>query len=246
MLTQSGAKVVLEVQAELKALIALLDGLIAVVAPGEAPPPFDVHCPLGSLPLALKTEPTTVPAPIPYLAADAAHRAKWSARLEALPRPRIALAWSGNPSHLNDRNRSLPFDALAPLLAHPASFVSVQRELRDRDAAALAAETRITHLGPALESFSDTAAVIEGADLVIAVDTALAHLAGAMGRPLWVLLPFAPDWRWTLQGERTPWYPAARLFRQTALGDWDGVIARLEAELRRFVTNGEWRGAANE
>jgi len=240
----SGAKVVLEVQAELQPLLRRLDGVAAVIARGETPPPFDVHCPLGSLPLALHTEPDTVPAQIPYLSADAAKLAQWSARLEALPRPWVAFAWSGNPSHDNDRNRSIAFARLAPLFGPPspagegrerASFVSVQRELRSEDAAALAGAPRVMHLGAELEDFSDTAAVLALCDLVIAVDTAVVHLAGAMGRPVWVLLPFAPDWRWTRDGDVTPWYPTARLFRQTSLGDWDGVVARVADELGRFA-----------
>jgi ADP-heptose:LPS heptosyltransferase len=219
----------------LTALMARLEGAATVIARGAARPPFDVHCPLGSLPLAFKTEPATVPADIPYLTADDAHLAKWSARIGALERPRIALAWAGNPSHLNDRNRSIAFAKLAPLLSIPARFVSIQHDVRGEDATALAGENRVTNVGAELENFSDTAAVIALCDLVISVDTAVAHLAGAMGRPLWMLLPFAPDWRWTLDGETSPWYPTARLFRQTSLGDWDGVIARVGDELRRFV-----------
>jgi tetratricopeptide (TPR) repeat protein len=234
LLAQSGAAVVLEAQAELKELMRRLDGVAAVIARGEASPPFDLHCPLGSLPLALHTLPNTVPAQIPYLAADEAHVAKWSARLDALPRPRIAIAWSGNPSHDNDRNRSIAFARLAPLFSAPASFISMQKDLRTEDAAALAGEQSVVHLGGELEDFSDTAGVLAACDLVIAVDTAAAHLAGAMGRPVWVLLPFAPDWRWTRAGETTPWYPTARLFRQTSLGDWDSVIARVVDELSRF------------
>jgi tetratricopeptide (TPR) repeat protein len=235
MLAEAGANVVLEVQPELKPLMARLDGAATIIARGEAPPPFDVHCPLGSLPLAFKTEPDTVPAPITYLSADDTHLAKWSERIVALERPRIALAWSGNPSHLNDRNRSIAFARLAPLFSVPARFISIQRDVRGDDAAALAAEPRLAHLGGELESFADTAAVIALSDLVIAVDTSVVHLAGAMGRPVWVLLPFAPDWRWTLDGDTTPWYPTARLFRQTAHGDWDGVIARVGAELAQFL-----------
>jgi hypothetical protein len=241
----AGAKIVLEVQAGLKTLMARLAGAAAVIAPGDAPPAFDVHCPLGSLPLAFKTEPGTVPAQVPYLAADEAHLAKWSARLAELPHTRIAVAWSGNASHDNDLNRSIAFERLAPLFNPPpqagedregASFVSIQRDVRSEDAAALGGEIRVTHVGDDLDDFSDTAAVLALCDLVIAVDTAVAHLAGAMGRPVWVLVPFAPDWRWGLKGETTPWYPTARLFRQGALGDWDGVIARVVDEFARFAT----------
>jgi hypothetical protein len=216
-----------------------------VIGRDETPPAFDVHCPLGSLPLALKTERATVPAQIPYLAADEALVAKWSARLGGLTRPRIALAWSGNPNHDNDRNRSIPFARLAPLLNPPplagegregasgklASFISIQRDQRDQDAAALAAESRVTHIGDELADFSDTAAVLALCDLVITVDTAVAHLAGAMGRPVWVLVPFAPDWRWTLQGETTPWYPTARLFPQTMPDNWDNVLTGVATDL---------------
>jgi tetratricopeptide (TPR) repeat protein len=228
----TGAAVVLEVQPELTSLMSSLDGAAQVLPRGEAPPPFDVHCPLGSLPLAMKTELETVPAAIPYLSADPARIAQWSARIEALPHPRIAVAWSGNPAHHNDRNRSLAFEGLAPLLALPASFVSIQRDIRDAEATQLAGERRVEHVGGALADFSDTAAVLALCDLVISVDTAPAHLAGALGRPVWVLVPFAPDWRWTPDGEITPWYPTARLFRQTSPDDWGGVIARVADALK--------------
>jgi tetratricopeptide (TPR) repeat protein len=239
LLAATGAKIVLEVQRELTALLARLDGGATIVVHGDALPPYDAHCPLGSLPLALRTEPDSVPAEIPYLSADEASLAKWSPRLGALARPRIAIAWSGNASHFNDRNRSIPFACLEPLFAsngRGARFISIQRDGRAEDADRLAAETRVTHVGSDLENFTDTAAVIALSDLVISADTAVAHLAGAMGRPLWVLVPFAPDWRWTLNGETSPWYPTARLFRQTAPGDWDGVITRVAAELARFIS----------
>jgi tetratricopeptide (TPR) repeat protein len=235
LLAAGGATVVLEVPAELAALMRRLEGVAKIIAPGEAPPPFDVHCPLGTLPLAFKTEPDTVPANIPYLAADDARLAKWAQRIGALERPRIAIAWAGNPGHLNDRNRSMALARLAPLFAAPARFLSIQRDLPETDASALAAEARVTHLGGDLEDLADTAAVIALSDLVIAVDTVVVHLAGAMGRPVWVMIPFAPDWRWGLEGESTPWYPTARLFRQTALGDWNDVVARVGAELAQFT-----------
>jgi tetratricopeptide (TPR) repeat protein len=227
-----GAKVLLEVQPELNSLLSRLEGAAAVVARGQTPPPLDLHCPLGSLPLALKTELQTVPAPTSYLSADEAHLQKWSARLHQIPSPRVAIAWSGNPAHDNDRNRSVPFGALAPLFRTGANLISIQRDLRSEDAERLAAETRLTHVGGELDDFSDTAAVLALCDLVISVDTAPVHLAGAMGRPVWVLVPFAPDWRWTLDGESTPWYPSARLFRQESPDDWHAVIARVAAALK--------------
>jgi tetratricopeptide (TPR) repeat protein len=227
-IARAGAKVVLEVQPELKPLLSALDGAAAVLARGEPLPSFDLQCPLGSLPLACRTELATVPADIPYLAADPARIAKWRPRLDAVPAPRVALAWSGRASHVNDRNRSLAFERLAPLLALPGlSFVSVQRELRAGEAERIAVEPRLTHLGDALDDFADTAAVLSLVDLVISVDTAVAHVAAALDRPTFVLLPFQPDWRWLLGRDHTPWYPQVRLFRQGAPGDWDGTIARL-------------------
>ena len=228
LLAQGGATVLLEVQPELKDLLSGLEG-VRVFARGEALPAFDVHCPLGSLPLAFKTTLTTVPVGIPYLGASEERIATWGARLKALSGKRVALAWAGNPNHINDRNRSIALARLAPLLSMPGvSVVGIQRDVPESDRAALAG---LTHLGEELVDFQDTAAVIALCDLVVTVDTSVAHLAGAMGRPLWVLLPFWPDWRWTLDAERSPWYPDARLYRQGANGDWDAVIARLAAEI---------------
>jgi hypothetical protein len=231
-LARAGASVMLEVAPSLKELLTGMDGAVSVFAQGEALPPFDLHCPLASLPLAFKTEPASIPAEIPYLAAPAARIEKWRARLDAVSRPRVALAWSGNPAHANDRNRSIPLARLEPLwsVAGP-SFISVQRDLREGDAGVLAA-ARLVHLGGELADFADTAAVLALADLVISVDSAVAHLAGAVGRPVWILLPFSPDWRWMLAREDSPWYPTARLFRQPAIGDWESVVSRVRAELK--------------
>jgi hypothetical protein len=211
-----------------------LDGIAVIVGRGESLPSFDVHCPLGSLPLALKTLPATVPADIPYLRPPVEKIAKWRQRLEALPSPRIALAWSGHALHVNDRNRSLPLAALEPLLSLPGpTFISVQRELRPADAEVLARNAQVVHLGDPLESFADTAAVLSLCDLLISVDTSVVHVAGALGLPAIVLLPFQPDWRWTLDSDVSPWYPALRLFRQPRVGDWTSVIERVRAELER-------------
>jgi tetratricopeptide (TPR) repeat protein len=229
-----GAKVVLEVPSELTSLLGRIAGVSRTVARGEALPEFDVHCPMGSLPLALRTEVSTIPAAIPYLTADEVRLAKWRSRLGEPKRPRVALAWSGRAAHPNDRNRSVALGRLAPLLdLEGIDFISVQRELRQEDAQMLADLPRLRHLGHELNDFDDTAAVLALVDLVISVDTALAHLAGAMGRPTWILLPLHPDWRWMLEREDSPWYPTARLYRQTAAGDWESVIGCLRTELAR-------------
>ncbi len=232
LLARAGARVAIEAQPELKGLLTGIEGAVSVVARGEPLPPFDLHCPLASLPLACKTGLADVPAPIPYLRAPEVHVEKWRPRLEALGGRRVALVWSGRATHVNDSNRSLSLSQLEPLLSVDGlRFVSVQRELRPADAEALARESRITHLGDKLADFADTAAVLALCDLVVCVDTAVAHVAGALGRPAYVLLPFQPDWRWTLDPDRSPWYPAMRLFRQPAPGDWLSVIARVRSEL---------------
>ena len=237
LLARGGARVLLEVQPELKALLATINGIVSCHARGEALPAYDFHCPLGSLPLALKTEPSSIPAQIPYLRADDEHIAKWRPAIDALPGKRVALAWAGHARHPNDRNRSIDLGLLEPLLAlDSVSFISIQRDLRDDDHAQLARHPRVTHIGEKLADMADTAAVTTLADLTIAVDTSVVHLAGAMGREAWVLLPFSPDWRWALAGEHSPWYPQIRLFRQSSPGDWPGVIAAVREALVRLAS----------
>ena len=238
LVARMGATVMLEVQPELKALLTGLDGVASVLARGEPLPPYDAHCPLGSLPLALKTEAAAIPADIPYLRADEQRIAKWRPRIEALPGKRVALAWAGHARHVNDRNRSVDLASFEPLLACAGvSFVSIQRDVRDGDTARLQRHANLTHVGDALDDMADTAAVLAVADLLIAVDTSVVHLAGALARPVWVMVPFSPDWRWTLQAERSPWYPQARLFRQSAPGDWQNAMAQIAKALTEF-TNG--------
>ena len=237
LLARGGARVLLEVQPELKALLATINGVVSCHARGEALPAYDFHCPLGSLPLALKTEPSSIPAQIPYLRADDEHIAKWRPAIDALPGKRVALAWAGHARHPNDRNRSIDLGLLEPLLAlDGVSFISIQRDLREDDHAQLARYPRVTHIGEKLADMADTAAVTTLADLTIAVDTSVVHLAGAMGREAWVLLPFSPDWRWALAGEHSPWYPQIRLFRQSSPGDWPGVIAAVREALVRLAS----------
>jgi hypothetical protein len=158
---------------------------------------------------------------------------QWSARLGAGGRRKIGIAWSGRPTHKNDHNRSVALgDFLGIFAGVDAAIVSLQREVRDADAAVLHERSDVIHFGEDLNDFTDTAALIENLDLVVAVDTSVVHLAGALGKPAWVLLPFMPDWRWLLDRDDSPWYPSLRLFRQDESRGWDRVIARVNAALR--------------
>jgi tetratricopeptide (TPR) repeat protein len=236
MLAARGAKIVLEVPDSLMPLLGAIDGVIAMISRGQSYPQIDLHCPLMSLPLAFGTTLSTIPATVPYLRAPAERVETWRARLPASGKLRVGLVWSGKPTHRNDHNRSIAFERFAPLLSAPdIDFVSLQREVRETDKAAL--QDAAALLRPDLEhaDFADTAAVIDTLDLVIAVDTAVAHLAGAMAKPLWPLLPFCPDWRWMLDRTNSPWYPDVRLFRQPRIGDWDSVIGRLAEGLASFA-----------
>ncbi|MBK8163476.1 MAG: glycosyltransferase family protein [Gammaproteobacteria bacterium] len=230
-----GARVILQVQPSLASLLARLAGPAQIVAQGAPLPPFDLHCPLMSLPLALGTDLQSIPAGIPYLSADTAKVAAWRTRLGTGNTPRVGLAWSGRPTHRNDTNRSIRLQELAPLLDAGATFVSLQKEVREEDRASLASMPGIRHFGDALQDYDDTAALIECLDLVVTVDTSVAHLAGALGKPVWILLPSNPDWRWLLQREDSPWYPTARLFRQARINDWNNPISNVASALVEFL-----------
>ncbi len=227
LVARMGAKVLLAVQAPLKSLVWHLPGVEDVYGPDDVLPPFDRHCPLLSLPLAVGTDVSTIPADIPYVAADPACRTRWREALGRHGRPRVGIVWAGRADYANDADRSIPLATFAPLFgAEGVAFISLQHDLRDGDDAVLAAQTNVERLGERFADFADAAAVIAELDLVISVDTAIAHLAGAMGKPVWVLLPHYPDFRWLLEREDSPWYPTARLFRQPRRGDWDSVVAR--------------------
>jgi tetratricopeptide (TPR) repeat protein len=233
-----GARVVLELPDSLIPLVGRFEGVIAMVSRGQRLPDFDLHCPLLSLPLAFGTTLSTIPPFAPYLLAPAERMTKWRVLIPRTGRPRVGLVWSGKPSHKNDRNRSIAFVRLSPLLARAGiDFVSLQREYRESDRASLATFPNLLRLDAALSDFADTAAVIETLDLVITVDTAVAHLAAAMGKPVWILLSAVLDWRWLLEREDSPWYPTARLFRQIEIGRWDSVINRVMIELGSYFAD---------
>ncbi|HWQ27186.1 MAG TPA: tetratricopeptide repeat protein [Chlorobaculum sp.] len=226
-----GARVVLETELPLIGLLKDLNGVAEVVAKGSDLPEFDYHCPLMSLPLAFKTILNTIPCPHQYLRTDPDKLAYWKNRLGQTTTPRIGLVWSGNVTHTNDSNRSIP---LAEVIRHlPSSliYVSLQKEVREIDKTTLESNANILHFGDELGDFSDTAALCDLMDVVISVDTGIAHLNAALGNTTWVLLPFSPDWRWLLDRDDSPWYQSIRLFRQEQPGDWDGVFKKLRSEL---------------
>jgi hypothetical protein len=227
------------VPAPLKKLLSQIPGAQVVLAFGEPLPPFDYYCPIMSLPRAFKTRLDTIPASIPYLRAPPERVAHWGTRLPEANCLRIGLVWSvSRASKLSDQYmKGLSFNRLVPLLSVDGiSFVSLHRErdLSPEDASAAANCVRVVDFGHEQPEFVDTAAIISSLDLVISVDTALGHLAGALGVPVWIMLPFSPDWRWLLGRSDSPWYPNARLFRQPRLGDWDNVIAEIAQELVRL------------
>jgi len=234
LVAERGAVVVLAAQPLLKSLLASLPGVRHVLGPDDTGPPPDFRCPLMSLPGIFGTRLASIPASIPYLAPPAGRLQEWSRRLGAAKGPRIGIAWSGNPRNRHDRDRTLTLAQLGPIAALGLPLYCLQREMRPGDLADFAMFANIEYFGEGLRDFADTAALIAQLDLVVSVDTAVAHLAGAMGKPVWTLLPYAGDWRWLLQREDSPWYPTMRLFRQPHPGDWTSVLARVRDELRRL------------
>jgi tetratricopeptide (TPR) repeat protein len=231
-----GLRVMLEAQKPLVRLLGGLAGPDLVVARGEAIPAFDLHCPMLSLPLAMGTTVATIPGAVPYLSADAAQVAQWRTRLAATQdrRRRVGIAWAGNPRRHTpdiaavDRRRSIAPELLAPLFDVPnLRFFSLQK-----DGPKAPGKFPLTDVMPEMDDFADTAALIANLDLVISVDTAVVHLAAALGKPVWVLDRFDSCWRWLTGRRDSPWYPALRLYRQPQAGDWEAVVAQVASDLR--------------
>jgi tetratricopeptide (TPR) repeat protein len=234
MVAERAAKVLLAIEPALAPLRLPLADNVTLIDRGAQTPGFDTQCPLSSLPLAFGTDLTSIP-PAPYISAPPGRTAAWAQRLPRAGK-RVGLAWAGNPAHRRDRMRSIALPLLAPLLRVPDTvFVSLQRDLRPGDDAVLRAHPNVTPLGEALDDFADIAAVVSELDLIVTIDSSVAHLAGAIGRPVWILLPFHPDWRWLLGRDDSPWYPSARLFRQAAIDDWASVIERVAAALHEVM-----------
>ena len=234
LLAQRGARVILEIDRPLKQLLSGLAGVSHCLAKGEALPDFDFHCPLSSLPLPFATTLDNIPSATPYLSVPATAK-DWKPWLGASPRPRIGFVWSGNPNHTNDHNRSIALQAMSLLFEIEAQFISLQKNARASDQEFLCGRGDVLDAGPELESFADTAALIAQLDLVISVDTSVAHLAGSLGKPVWILLPYVADWRWLTGRADSPWYPSARLFRQSESRRWEPVIDELHDTLQHFA-----------
>jgi tetratricopeptide (TPR) repeat protein len=234
----AGGRIVLEGPASLRQLLERLPGVAHYVETGEALPEFDCHCPLLSLPHAFKTDTATIPASVPYLTPPPRIAARWRQRFRAArakgAKRHVGIIWAGNPHHANDRRRSLPFDMLAPLWdLSEIHWYSLQVGDRAADLADASSQA-VTDLAPRLKDFSDTAAALMQLDGLVSVDTAAAHLAGALGIPTLLLLPYSSDWRWMQAGERSHWYPSLQLIRQDRTCDWRLVIQTAAARLDMF------------
>ncbi|CAG0950919.1 Lipoprotein NlpI [Rhodocyclaceae bacterium] len=235
LLTARGARVILEVPRELQVLAGTLAGVETLLVQGEALPDFDWQSPLLDLPRLLETNGENIPSAVPYLAARQKDLIAWRERLAGNDGLKVGIVASGNPRHKNDHNRSLPLQELAALAGPGIVLHLLQKECRPTDVTWLERTPIIRDLRPWLTDLSETAAAVACLDLVITVDTSVAHLAGALGRPVWILLPFNPDWRWLLDRPDSPWYPTARLFRQPAPGDWGSVLATVRQTLSDLI-----------
>ncbi len=232
---QRGGKPILAVFPELRRLFRMVPGLEEIISPPEEIPPYDVQCPLGSLPRLFGTTLQNIPANVPYLFADPALAERWRPRVPSDGRIKIGLAWSGKADFKDNADRAPGLAALAPLAAVPNTwFCSLQKGPAAAEAVDPPAGFRIVDWTAEMQDFADTAALIAHLDLVICSDTAVAHLAGAMGKPIWLLLSAVPDWRWFLDRDDSPWYPTMRLFRQVKLGDWQAPVHGAATALRKY------------
>ncbi len=234
-LDKLNCQIIFESPAALYELFTAQKPTFRIIAAGSQIPDFDVHCPLMSLPLAFKTTVETIPALVPYLVSPPDKTELWRNNLGKKSRPRIGLCWSGSPVSSNDPWRNIPLESLLPILNENVEWHSLQKDVREHDRTILNSRPDIKDHALALKDFTDTAALIAELDLVISVDAVAAHLTGALGKPLWSVQPFFPDFRWLRGREDSPWYPTARLFRQQRMDDWTAVVGRLQEELTTFV-----------
>jgi tetratricopeptide (TPR) repeat protein len=237
-----GATVTLQVQTPLVPLLRQLPGMHTVIPATEAAPTTDLYCPMLSLPLALGVTTESIPANVPYIRPSPAASAQWRKQLPDNGKLSIGVVWSGNPKHRGDRFRTLSLEYLKPLLDRDdVNWVCLQKEIRHEDWPLVWELPSLHLLGLRFSTFDDTAAVIDQLDLVISADTSVAHLTGAIAKPIWIMLPLSSDFRWMTGTDRSPWYPTARLFRQEKAADWPGVIANVNAALTEMLGAGRPR-----
>jgi len=237
LLAARGAEVVLVAQRPLVTLLADLPGVTRIITDGAAEPACDFECPLLSLPLAFGTTPTSIPQQSAYLISDAGKVSEWRSRLGPATALRIGLTWQGTAKHVHDRHRSLSLQQLLAHLPREHEYHSLQKQLPASEARLLRAQPWIADHAPDLHDFSDTAALCACLDLIITVDTSVAHLSAGLGKPTWILLHHSAGWRWLLDRNDTPWYPSAILFRQRQLHDWSEVCTRVGLSLRRQISS---------
>lgn len=230
---RSQAHIVLEINHEMASMARRMRGFDTITLRGELPPPFDMHCEMMSLPAAMGLQLGDLPGdPMPYLSALPERRLAWRLRLAPYSGLKVACLWAGRPTHFNDHNRSMTLASLAPLAQEGVTFFAIQKGPTEADALNPPSGMNMVSLSAQITDFEDTAAILSEVDLLISVDSSPVHLAGALGRPAWVMLPFLPDWRWLQGRDDTPWYPSVRLFRQTEWGRYDQVIERVAAALK--------------
>ncbi len=238
LIAKRGAKVIIECEKELIVLLRNIEGVHDIFLKGSPLPEFDFHCPLLSLPLIFNTTVENIPTQIPYIKVDTELSKRWRGKILNNSKLNVGLTWAGSPELRKDYNRSCTFETFSQLLKiSDINFYSLQKGEASYQISIYPEGLNILDYTEEFNDFADTAGFIENLDLVISVDTAVAHLAGALGKPVWTLLPFVPDWRWMLGREDSPWYPTMRLFRQPSIGDWKSVIDKVEEELRKLIDN---------
>jgi tetratricopeptide (TPR) repeat protein len=242
LLSEKGASVLLQVQRPLMPVLTGLEGAARVFAEGDVPPPFDYQCPLMSLPFAFNTTLDSIPNSRAYLRGNPENLRKWRAKLGTRTGLRVGLAWSGSRTNPNDRNRSIALSDLVKYLPDGIEYISLLKDVRESDREVLKANPQIVDLAQEQAEFSDAASLCECVDVVVSVDTSLAHLSAALGRRTWILLSHCPGWRWMLDREDSPWYPTVELLRAPEIGEWHGALTQMAAALVDLRS----RGGAHE
>jgi tetratricopeptide (TPR) repeat protein len=243
LVARTAGTTILRVPLPLRSLAETLDCPVSVITFADPMPAHNFNCPLMSLPLAFGTTLESVPSDVPYLSAKADLVETWQNQLGPRTGWRIGLVWAGRRREPVNRTRDMGLELFSPMTSLDVEIISLQKEIPDQDRPVLESMPKITRLGEKLSDFADTAALIENLDMVICVDSAVAHLAGALGKPVWIMLRHSGEWRWLLERSDSPWYPTARLFRQKEPGDWAGVVSDITKQLQALTDHSKGSGA---